>query len=454
MKYIVLLLFLISFVHAEKNDTDKVIFDENTYPTDIATVFFIFVVSIFTTITGVGGGSLYVSIFMLINNFEINVAIPLSVSTIVGSTFIRVLYFYNKEQPAVRGRSLIYYFPILIIVPFIANTSFVGIIFQKLFPKIISFIVILLLLGYSFYKTFLNGIKKYHEKKSLNSQIENNTDETESYENINTKITIDGIELGTKKYEYFEEKTQLELDGIPIYSGDVVQRTVHNNAKDSVKKNIITTIILFIIIIVITVFSVLRKNHSICSYKYAIISLLQFFSVSMFGLLVYLFIKNEQRIRRDNNYLSTESDIIFTKLNILKLIVISSITGVLATYIGIGGGTLIVPLMIHLGISPDVVVATSSMAAFFTSVISTINYAMESKIMPIYAIVYIFFSVLGSCVGILIFKYINKSKQYLIVFIVCFIIFSSAILLIINLFVQEGTTIFKNIHLNDICVDN
>ncbi|XWV24932.1 hypothetical protein QJ856_gp0849 [Tupanvirus deep ocean] len=451
---IILLLLLVSFVYAEKNDTNKIIFDKNTYPTDIATVFLIFVMSIFTTIAGVGGGSLYVSIFMLINNFEINVAIPLSVSTIVGSTAVRVIYFYNKEQPTVQGRSLIYYFPILIIVPFIANTSFVGIIFEKLFPKIISFIVILLLLGYSFYKTFLNGIKKYLDRKKNHLQIGSDYNKSESYSNIGTSITIDGIELGPKKYVHNEETTQIELDGIIIYGNNSIHRTVHDNAKDSIKKNILTTLLLLIMIIIVTIFSVVRKNYSICSYKYAIISIIQLTFVFLFGILIYIFIKYEQRVRQDNNYLSTESDILFTKLNIIKLILISSITGVLATYIGIGGGTLIVPLMIHLGISPDVVVATSSMAAFFTSVISTANYAIESKIMLIYAVVYMLFSALGSCVGIIIFKYINKSKQYLIVFIVCFIILSSAVLLIINLFVQEGISIFKNIHINNICVDN
>lgn len=438
-----------------KNDStftiNKVIFSKDTYVTDIATVFSIFILSILTTITGVGGGSLYVPVFMLINNFDIKVAIPLSVSTILGSTLVRILYFYNKEQPQVQGRSLIYFFPILIIIPLIANTSFIGIILEELLPKIVSFIVILLLLGYSFYKTLMNGIKKCRLDK--HKQIKNqNIDKENFYSHIDDELTIDGIQLSITKYKCDITNKKIEVDGIEVEDDNSNHRTIHYNARDNLKKNIFMTILLLLIIIIITSFSVIRNNFKfkVCNYWYSIISLFQMVVICLFGLFIYVLIKNELKIRQDNNYLSTESDIIFTKSNVIILVLISSLTGVLATYIGIGGGTLIVPLMIHLEIAADVVVATSSVAAFFTSMVSTINYVIASKLLWIYAIVYMVFSGLGSIVGLVIFKYIDK-KQYYIIFIVCFLIFNSALLLIINLFVHDGIIIFKNITINNIC---
>lgn len=410
-------------------DINAVIFSTESYPKDITTLVAVFIVSILTTISGIGGGSLMVPLFMIINGFSINTAVPLSVATIVGSTIVRIVYFYNKEHPRVSGRSLIYYFPILIIVPFITNFSFLGIILADLMPNVITAIIILILLGYTFYKTLMNGIKKFRQEhaKSENKRIITNDEKNTLRTSI---IEFDGIELNT------------EIDS----------HTAHPNAKDNIKKNITMTLFLIAIIAFGSVFSTVRKKYDNCGLENISLIVFQVVIISAIGLLICLLIHIELQARRDNNYLMTESDIIFSKKSVAKIIIISSLTGILATYIGIGGGSLIVPLMIHLGISPDVVVATGSMSALFTALISTINYLIDSKLLWKYALSYMASSSLGACAGILLLnKLVSKKHQSYIIFIVAALVLTSTVLLIINLIISQGFNAFIEMKINDIC---
>jgi len=58
--------------------------------------------------------------------------------------------------------------------------------------------------------------------------------------------------------------------------------------------------------------------------------------------------------------------------NWLILAIAGLISGVLAGFLGIGGGSLIVPLLVALGYSPLQAIATSSLSIFITAIFGTI----------------------------------------------------------------------------------
>jgi uncharacterized membrane protein YfcA len=423
------------------------IFTEETYLRDTITLIIIFFISIVTTLSGIGGGSLLVPIFMLINDFNINIAVPLSVSTIFASTFVRIIYFYNKDHPRVAGRSLIYYFPILIIIPFITNLAFLGIILADTMPIIITAVVILLLLGYTFYKTLMNGIKKFklENQKNNNSNLLIPNNESE----INYAI-IDDIFYETKIKK--NSNNLVEIDGIDGIEIDInFGKNIHMNAKDNIKKNISMTVLLLIIITVGSTLTAIRSLYNPCSEINIILIVFQVVLITCLGLLICYFIRHDTQIRKDNNYLTTESDIIYSNKNIIKIIIISSITGILTTYIGIGGGPLIIPLLIHLRISPDVVIATGSMSGLFTSLISIINYAISSKLLWKYALSYMLSSSVGAYIGLILLNKLIKKNQSYIVFLVALLLLTSIVLLIINLIISNGKNAFINFKFNNIC---
>ena len=138
--------------------------------------------------------------------------------------------------------------------------------------------------------------------------------------------------------------------------------------------------------------------------------------------------------KRESNYVFLEGDIVWNKENIIKFVLIASFTGMLSTYMGIGGGMLITPIMIQVGMIPEVVVATSAISTLFSSLISTINYVIEGKLLWSYGIAFSISSGLGSIIGLKLSDYIlNKFKrQSIIIFIVSMILFTSIILLVVN----------------------
>lgn len=82
--------------------------------------------------------------------------------------------------------------------------------------------------------------------------------------------------------------------------------------------------------------------------------------------------------------------------------------------------------------SPMSVVATGAITAFYTSLVSTIDYIIELKLLWIYALAYNLPCVIVTIYGILILKLIKKKEFYFItIFTTAFIILASIVVLIV-----------------------
>ena len=119
MKKVILCLFL-SLINYVSANEDRVIFDTHL-DLDLISITLVFIISIITTIGGVGGGGLLIPTYMLVSGFTLEEAIPLSVATILGDTIVRICNLYNKKHPLNDKRYLIDMMPILLIVPFDCN---------------------------------------------------------------------------------------------------------------------------------------------------------------------------------------------------------------------------------------------------------------------------------------------------------------------------------------------
>ena len=120
------------------------LFQEEFLYNDIYTSIAVFFISIITTIGGVGGGGLLIPTFLLVDKFSLTESIPLSIITIMGDTLVRLFYLYPKKHPLHNKRSIIDLTPLLLIVPFDANTSFFGVILTEIFPDLIRIGTIIL----------------------------------------------------------------------------------------------------------------------------------------------------------------------------------------------------------------------------------------------------------------------------------------------------------------------
>ena len=146
----------------------------------------------------------------------------------------------------------------------------------------------------------------------------------------------------------------------------------------------------------------------------------------LFGLLCYSLaitiklLKDEQELKvKYGNINIVASDIIFTKTNILKLVCLGFFGGLLAGAFGLGGGVIFNPILLTMGLPPQVAGANSLYLVCFSKIASCLVYILNGKMNILYALwVGIFTSlggVLGSLFLILYVKY--GGRQSTIVFI-------------------------------------
>jgi uncharacterized membrane protein YfcA len=420
MKSFLILLFLIFITNVyatnSTNNNERIFFD--TYlETDIITIFLVFFISIITTIGGVGGGGMLIPTYMLVSKFSLEEAIPLSVVTILGDTLVRVLVLYNKRHPLNEKRYLIDMMPILLIVPFDGNSSFIGVILSQITPQSLTIILIILVLGFTFYKSISKAIRSFLKENIYLNQENNNLE----------MVMIDGIA------EYFDAEQVREA------------RLNNLGEGDTLKDKIIKTGIIFTSILIISIFSITRSLLDKCGLYYWIHIISQFFIVAIMGFLIIKYLANDYEKKRQNNYIFLQGDIIWKKENITKFILIATVTGALSTYMGIGGGMLITPIMMQVGMIPEVVVATSSITTFFSSIISTINYILVGKLLINYGMLYSFVSAIGSIFGLILSNMMLSrfKRQSIIIFIVSLILFTSIILLVTNALTNNDLSEFK-----------
>ena len=107
------------------------------------------------------------------------------------------------------------------------------------------------------------------------------------------------------------------------------------------------------------------------------------------------------------------------------------IAGLAAGIIGIGGGLVMNPVMLRLGMRPEVSTATSSFMVLFTSTISMVQYAIAGKLNYIYGLWVIMFSLVGSSLGILVLKKIvdHYKRSSIIVMLLAVLMGTCAIII-------------------------
>ncbi len=91
---------------------------------------------------------------------------------------------------------------------------------------------------------------------------------------------------------------------------------------------------------------------------------------------VSLNIKDEYEYRLSIGYPYNKHDVVWSKRIFIKYPLYSFISGVMAGLLGIGGGLIIGPLLLELGLHPVVSTATSNFMVLFTSSSTSIQFIL------------------------------------------------------------------------------
>lgn len=372
--------------------------------------------------SGLGGGLLFIPVLLLIMKFYAHEAIPISKMVIFAGALTSFIQNTKVKRPGRNCKALNYNLIIVNCSNLLLGTVF-GVTLNKILPNTLILFLLCILLFYYSNKTFNTFLKFYKEESGVELHSMSSQIHSVSSRNANNDINqpIDQVEREIYKDQYLLRWDKLQFVLIPF------------------------AFMAFL--------SILRESNLVskCSFIYWLLVLIFVVIVLIFDYFAIAHIEKEYNYRKLINYPYDEKDIDWTKQTIIKLCCIGFIAGFIAGTIGIGGGVVLGPILLDLGIHPIVGTVTTNFLVLITSSSTTFQFILFKMLNFEYGFFCIIFSALGSyCGTYLVNSYVkNTGKQSFIVLILFFVVIISAIVLplssLINIFndYKKGVDIFE-----------
>ncbi|XP_027354997.1 sulfite exporter TauE/SafE family protein 3-like isoform X1 [Abrus precatorius] len=355
----------------------------------------------FGSVGGVGGGGIFVPMLSLIIGFDPKSSTAISKCMIMGAAVSTVYYNLKLRHPTL-DMPIIDYDLALLIQPMLMLGISIGVVFNVVFPDwIVTILLIILFLGTST-KAFLKGVETWKKETIMKKEAARRREPNGSGAEVEYKPLPSGPNGGTEKDTKEREVTIIEN----VYwkeFGLLAFVWVSFLALQIIKENYTTT----------------------CSTAYWVLNLLQV-PISV-GVTAYeataLF--SGRRVIASTGDQGKE----FTVLQLFIYCVFGVLAGVVGGLLGLGGGFVMGPLFLELGVPPQVSSATATFAMTFSSSMSVIEYYLLKRFPVPYAVYFTLVATIAALVGQHIVRklIILFGRASLIIFILAFTIFVSAI---------------------------
>ncbi|KAK9014020.1 hypothetical protein V6N11_005194 [Hibiscus sabdariffa] len=342
----------------------------------------------FGSVGGVGGGGIFVPMLALIIGFDPKSSTAISKCMITGAAAATVCYNIRQRHPTLE-LPLIDYDLALLFQPMLVLGISIGVGFNVIFPDwMITVLLILIFIGMST-KSFIKGV------------------ETWKKETIKEKETARQLEL--IQHEVTTENKQVAKTKVPLI-------------ENICWKELGLLVVVWILVLALQI----AKNYSTtCSVGYWVLNFLQIpvtVGVSLYEA-VFLY-KGRRKI-------ASKGDVV-ANWRVHKLVIYCGfgvLAGVLGGMLGLGGGFILGPLFLEMGIPPQVSSATSTFAMLFSASMSVVEYYLLKRFPIPYAAYLAGVATIAAFVGQHVVGKVIKilGRASIIIFILAGMIFGSAI---------------------------
>jgi uncharacterized membrane protein YfcA len=353
--------------------------------------------------SGLGGGLLFIPVLLLIMNFYPHEAIPISKIVIFAGAITSFIQNTKVKRPG-RNTKALNYNLVIVNAPNLLLGTILGVTLNKILPNsLILFLLCMLLFFYSF-KTFKTFLKIYREENSGELHSMSSQFNTISQRSVNNDINQQ--EERPVEFEIYKDRFLLRWDKLKY---------------------------IIIPFLIMAGLSILRESEIVskCSAIYWILMFSFLAIVLIYDYFIYNHIQTEYSYRKIIGFPYDDRDINWTNQTIIKLCFIGFLAGFIAGVIGIGGGVVLGPILLDLGVHPIVGTVTTNMLVLITSSSTTFQFILFKMLNIEYGIICIIFSALGSyCGTYLVNTYVKKTgKQSFIVLVLFCVVVTSAIVL-------------------------
>ncbi|OMJ91369.1 hypothetical protein SteCoe_6048 [Stentor coeruleus] len=347
-------------------------------------------VSALANASGLGGGPLMTIILIVVFNFKVEEAVPLSQITVFSGTLIGTLMRLHLRHPTREKPAIDYELLVVVITPLLLGTTS-GVFLSMIFPVWATLSLLTLVLVWITFEAARASMKSYTlENKEKTLVLKSSINSEEQY-------------------------------NITYVSSDRIAKPLQQILKSDkmCAPPLLTTLLVFIYgyNVLISLMRGSKYFHSIidvpfCSAEYWV------FTGSTAGfslfltLLIAIYLNRRCRKKINVGYHFDDCDMIWNFLPCFICVIVSIMAGIAAGLLSIGGGIIMSPIMYKLGLRTEVIVPTSSVLYVLTSSLAAILYVISGHINYYYALWVAGSAFIGSIIGIVGIKVlVNKYKR-------------------------------------------
>lgn len=363
-------------------------------PTILAGIF-CFIAASISSAGGIGGGGLYVPILTIVAGVDLKTASSFSAFMVTGGSIANVVCSMFLPSSKHGGKILVDFDIALLSQPCILLGVSIGVICNVVFPEWLITILFAIFLAWCTFKTFKSGI--YYWK-------------------------IESEEVMRRKENF------VELEGPLLQKEEKGIRNI-----PWLKMGVLVMIwfsFFFLYLLRGNRYGQGIINMKACGLVYWIISSVQFPLAIIFTSWFLYNRDNQQNLPSKKQEIACE-----TKNNgpsrMFIFPLMALLAGILGGVFGIGGGMLISPLLIQVGISPEVTAATCSFMVFFSSTMSAVQYLFLGMEHVNVALIFAIICLIASLIGLVVVQRAieHHGRASLIVFSVGIVMALSTVLI-------------------------
>ncbi|KAM1094262.1 hypothetical protein ACFX2B_009163 [Malus domestica] len=358
------------------------------------------------TVGGVGGGGIFVPMLTLIVGFDTKSAAALSKCMITGASASSVWYNLRVPHPT-KEVPIIDYDLALLFQPMLMLGITLGVALSVVFPYwLITVLIIILFLGTSSRSCF-KGAEMWKEETILKKEYARQQEATVNSRGERT-VLIDA------QYESL----------LPREEKSMMQILMFNLRWERV-------LVLVALWVLFLLLQILKNDVTACSTWYWVLFCLQFpIALGVFGYeSVKLCKEYKKRMSAGNTESICEASIAWTPIHIAFCALCGILGGTVGGLLGSGGGFVLGPLLLEIGVIPQVASATATFVMTFSASLSVVEFYLLKRFPIPYAIYLTSVSILAGFWGqFLVRRVVSILKRAsIIVFILSSVIFASAI---------------------------
>jgi uncharacterized membrane protein YfcA len=305
---------------------------------------------------GMGGGGVYVPLLLLLCGFSTQEAVPLSQAMIVGGAVVNIIMFCGERHPKYPSRPKIDYDVVMMLNPGLAAGVTVGVMINIISPQWVIILVLIVTLVLALQKSYSKGIAQWKQ-------------ESEALAAAQAALQQSGGGPGSAG----SGAGGKAAGPIQIKLADF--RTFSVLANENFRPLALITGCWAVFLIA----NILKAKQCSLMYWAQLVGLL---AVCGAFTLAGARIVTEQACAKD----VPEGMLAWTPSTLWMYPLLSTTAGFLGGFLGIGGGIIMGPLLLELGMTNEASQATTAMFVFLSSSLATIQFVVLGKALPDYSL--------------------------------------------------------------------